>query len=66
MLPENGKTLQLPEAFFHALSCCVGNGAQLMINVGMDLDADILRVGYHGSSTSSSETFPEAFHRKSL
>ena len=33
---------------------------QEMIDAGMDLDVDILKVGHHGSSTSSSEAFLES------
>ena len=39
---------------------CESNCEQEMINAGMDLDVDILKVGHHGSSTSTSEKFLEA------
>lgn len=39
---------------------CESDCEQEMIDAGMDLDVDILKVGHHGSSTSTSEKFLEA------
>ena len=39
---------------------CEAPCEQEMIDAGMDLDVDILKVGHHGSSTSSSEAFLDA------
>ena len=39
---------------------CEAECEQEMIDAGMDLDVDVLKVGHHGSSTSSSEAFLDA------
>ena len=39
---------------------CEAACEQEMIDAGVDLDVDILKVGHHGSSTSSSEAFLDA------
>lgn len=49
--------LDVGDSSFLFTGDCEAVCEQEMIDAGMDLDVDILKVGHHGSSTSSSEAF---------
>lgn len=52
--------LDVGDSSFLFTGDCEAECEQEMIDAGMDLDVDVLKVGHHGSSTSSSEAFLDA------